>query len=88
MGFNCKGAAAHRRRPKKRATSGTYRLNWEHVMAEEEKMDRKPPASRIRGMSLYASSADYERRLSEDFPQGLEPDIVDETQVDGCVGTT
>jgi hypothetical protein len=48
-------------------------------MAEQDKMDRQPRASRIKGMSLYASSADYERRLNEDL-QVLEPEIVDETQ--------
>jgi len=51
-------------------------------MAEQDKMDRQAPASRIKGMSLYASSADYERRLNEDSLQVLEPEIVDETQVD------
>jgi hypothetical protein len=51
-------------------------------MAEQDEMDRKSPESRVKGMSLYASSADYERRLSEDFPQALEPDIADETQAD------
>jgi len=51
-------------------------------MTEEAKMDRKPQGSPIKGsMSLYASSADYERRLSEDLLQSPEPDIVDETQV-------
>ncbi len=50
-------------------------------MAEEEKMERKPSGSRIRGMSLYATSADYERRMSEDIPQVPETDVVDETQV-------
>lgn len=50
-------------------------------MAEEEKMERMPSGSRIQGMSLYATSADYERRLSEDIPQEPEPDIVDETRV-------
>jgi hypothetical protein len=49
-------------------------------MAEEEKMERKPSRSRIRGMSLYAGSADYERRLSEDIPQTPETDADDETQ--------
>ena len=50
-------------------------------MAEEEKMERKPSGSRIRSMSLYASSADYERRLSEDIPQAPETDVVEETPV-------
>jgi hypothetical protein len=50
-------------------------------MAEQEKMDRQPPASRVKGMSLYASSADYEHRLDEDSQQVLEPEIVDETRV-------
>ena len=51
-------------------------------MAEEDKLDRKQPASRIKGMSLYASSADYERRLSEDCTQAFEPDVVEETPLD------
>ena len=53
-------------------------------MAEQDKMDRRPPASRIKGMSLYASSADYERRLDEDTdcPQAFEPEIVGGDQVD------
>ena len=47
-------------------------------MTEEAKMDRKPQGSPIKGsMSLYASSADYERRMSEDIPQAPEPGIVD-----------
>jgi hypothetical protein len=50
-------------------------------MAEEEKIERKPSGPRNRGMSLYASSADYERRLSEDIPQPPETDVGDETQV-------
>jgi hypothetical protein len=66
----------------KSAQSPVYHLSWEHAMAEEDTIQRKPSGSRIKGMSLYASSADYERRLSEDIPQALEPDIVDETQVD------
>ena len=49
-------------------------------MAEQDKMDRQPSASRIKGMSLYASSADYEHRLDGDRLQVLEPEIVDETQ--------
>jgi hypothetical protein len=49
-------------------------------MAEEGKIDRKPQGSLIKSMSLYASSADYERRISEDCTQGLEPDAVDETK--------
>jgi len=53
-------------------------------MAEQDILDRQPAASRIKVMSLYASSADYERRLSEDCLQALEPEIVDETQVDGA----
>jgi hypothetical protein len=51
-------------------------------MTEQDKMDRQPPAARVKGMSLYASSADYERRLSEDGLQVPEPEIFDETQVD------
>jgi hypothetical protein len=49
-------------------------------MAQEEKTDRKPPGSLTKGMSLYASSADYERRLSEDCAQALEADVVDQIQ--------
>ena len=51
-------------------------------MAEQDKMKRQPRASRIRGMSLYASSADYERRLNEDGLQVLEPEIADEIQLE------
>jgi hypothetical protein len=53
-------------------------------MAPEDKIDRKPSASesRIKGMSLYASSADYERRLSEDCTQALEPDAIEDAQTD------
>lgn len=53
-------------------------------MAEQEKMDRQPPAARIQVMSLYASSADYERRLEEDTDclHALEPEIVDQARVD------
>jgi hypothetical protein len=47
-------------------------------MPEENYIDRKPEGSRI-SMSLYASSADYERRLSEDCVQALEPAVPDET---------
>jgi hypothetical protein len=57
-----------------------YHLNWERAMAEEGKIDRKPQGSLIKSMSLYASSADYERRISEDCTQALEPDAVDETK--------
>lgn len=49
-------------------------------MTEELTIHHNPPGLRISGMSLYASSADYERRLSEDLQQAPEPDIVDETQ--------
>jgi hypothetical protein len=51
-------------------------------MAEQDKLDREPPAPRIKSMSLYASSADYERRLSEDGLQVPEPEIVDEVRVE------
>ena len=51
-------------------------------MAEQDKMDRESPTARIKCMSLYASSADYERRLNEDNRQVLEPEIVDEAHVD------
>ena len=53
-------------------------------MVEQDKMDRQPRVSRIKVMSLYASSADYERRLDEDSDclQAFEPEIVDGTQVD------
>jgi hypothetical protein len=44
-------------------------------------IDRNPPRARIRGMSFYASSADYERRLSEDLGQAPEPDAADEVPV-------
>jgi hypothetical protein len=51
-------------------------------MAEEDTLERKPPSSRTKGMSLYASSADYERRLSEDLSVAPEPDILDGTQAE------
>ena len=51
-------------------------------MAEENKLERKPAGSRMGGMSLYASSADYERRLSEDLSRAAEPDILDETEAE------
>lgn len=51
-------------------------------MTEENEMDRKRPGSPIKGMSLYASSADYERRLSEDLLQAPEPNMVDESEAD------
>jgi hypothetical protein len=54
-------------------------------VAEQDKMERRPSASRIKSMSFYASSADYERRLDEDCPQVLEPEIVEETRVDDAV---
>ncbi len=50
-------------------------------MAEEDKIERMPSASLIKSMSLYAGSADYERRLSEDCVQALAPDIVYESKV-------
>ena len=50
-------------------------------MAEQEKVDRRLQVSRI-NMSLYASSADYERRLSEDGVQKPEPVIADEPPAD------
>jgi hypothetical protein len=53
-------------------------------MAEADKLDRKPRESRIRGMSLYAISADYERRLSEvDCVQELERGIAGKTSAEG-----
>jgi hypothetical protein len=51
-------------------------------MAQEEKIDRKPQASPIKGVSLYASSADYERRLSEDCGQPVQPNFVNEPPAD------
>jgi hypothetical protein len=53
-------------------------------MPQEDQIDRKLPASRpqIKRMSLYASSADYERRLSEDCTQAPNLDVVDETHAD------
>ncbi len=53
-------------------------------MADENMKDRRPSGSgsrsRTKGISLYASTADYERRLSEDCTQPPEPDVSDETQ--------
>jgi|HubBroStandDraft_1064217.scaffolds.fasta_scaffold3750666_1 hypothetical protein len=46
-------------------------------MAEQGKTERRAQVSRII-MSLYASSADYERRLSEDCVQEPEPSVPDE----------
>jgi hypothetical protein len=52
-------------------------------MAEEDKIDRRHRESRSKGMSLYADSADYERRLSEVVcPLGLDSDIADEPAAD------
>ncbi len=53
-------------------------------MAEQDKLDRQPPTPQSKGMSLYASSADYEHRLDEDGVQGLEPEMVAETRMDGA----
>jgi hypothetical protein len=50
-------------------------------MAEENKIDGKIQMSPIQGMSLYASTADYERRLSEDYTQAPEPGAVEQSQV-------
>ena len=53
-------------------------------MPQEDRIDRKLPElrPRIKGMSLYANSADYERRLSEDCTLALNLDVVDETHAD------
>jgi hypothetical protein len=51
-------------------------------MAQREEVERRPSGSRVRGMSLYASSADYERRVSEDCLQPVAPAIVEESQLD------
>jgi hypothetical protein len=51
-------------------------------MTEEDKVERKPSVWGIKGMSLYASSADYERRLSEDIPEVFALHAVDETPED------
>jgi hypothetical protein len=53
-------------------------------MAEENKIDRKTQIAPIKGMSLYASSADYERRLCEDCTQAPPPGVVDEPQGDNA----
>jgi hypothetical protein len=50
-------------------------------MAEQDKTERRSQASRI-SMSLYASSADYERRLSEDCVQEPEPGVPAEPPAD------
>jgi hypothetical protein len=53
-------------------------------MTEEGKIEREPRESRIKGMSLYAISADYERRLSEvDCVQELERGIAGKTSAEG-----
>jgi hypothetical protein len=55
-------------------------------MAEQEMIDRKLRGSRITGMSLYATSADYERRISEViYVQEPEPVIVDEALKDNAL---
>ena len=51
-------------------------------MTQEEKAERQPARQRSRGISLYASSADYERRMSEDIPRESDTEIADETQAD------
>lgn len=49
-------------------------------MAEQDKIERKPEGTRVKGMSLYASSADYERRCSEvDCVSELEPGKAEDT---------
>jgi hypothetical protein len=53
-------------------------------MAEENKVERKTQMPPIKGMSLYASSADYERRLSEDCTQAPQLAAVDEPQGDNA----
>jgi hypothetical protein len=56
----------------------------EHAMAEENKIDRKIQMPPIKAMSLYASSADYERRLSEDCTQAPPPSVVDDPHGDNA----
>jgi len=52
-------------------------------MAKEDKIDRRHRESRSKGMSLYADSADYERRLSEViYPLRVDSDIADEPAAD------
>ena len=80
--IECEGAAAHCRAPLKRAACCLYPLNAESAMTQEEKAERQPARQRSRGISLYASSADYERRMSEDIPRESDTEIADETQAD------
>jgi hypothetical protein len=54
-------------------------------MADQDKTERRSRTSRI-SMSLYASSADYERRLSEDCVQEPEPRVPAETRADDGSG--
>jgi hypothetical protein len=51
-------------------------------MAEKNKIECTPPASLIKGMSVYASSADYERRLSEHCAQAPGPDLVNASEAE------
>ena len=51
-------------------------------MAEENKIEGKAQMLPVKGMSLYASSADYERRLSEDCTQAAVPGAVNEPQAE------
>jgi hypothetical protein len=56
-------------------------------MAEQGKTERRSQVSRII-MSLYASSADYERRLSEDCVQEPEPSVPDEPPAEDPLGAS
>ncbi len=63
--------------PRTGAISFVSHRNPEQAMTEDQLIDPKVPGLRINRMSLYAASADYERRLSEDVPRAPEPDIDD-----------
>jgi hypothetical protein len=59
-----------------------YQLIGRHAMDEVDMADGKPNTPRSKGMSLYASSADYEKRLSEDDTLfAFEPDLAPQAPV-------
>jgi hypothetical protein len=60
-----------------------YQLIGRHAMDEEVMADGKPKTPWSKGMSLYASSADYEKRLSEDYTLfEFEPDLATQALVE------
>ena len=78
------GVAAHRRRSKKRTVCPYPPPAREHAVSEDNKIERKTQMLPIKGMSLYASTADYERRVSEDRTQAPAPGVLHESQVDNA----